>query len=62
MRWAYSALCSIFVLAAVPRRCKRPGGRVGYAADRVLFYFTGGAAFGNIQAGFTGFDNNMKAG
>jgi outer membrane immunogenic protein len=29
-------------------------GRVGYAADRVLFYGTGGAAFGNIEAGVSG--------
>ena len=28
--------------------------RVGYAFDRVLFYGTGGAAFGNIQAGPNG--------
>jgi outer membrane immunogenic protein len=26
-------------------------GRVGYAADRLLFFVTGGAALGNIQAG-----------
>jgi outer membrane immunogenic protein len=29
-------------------------GRAGYAWDRILFYGTGGAAFGNIQAGFGG--------
>jgi outer membrane immunogenic protein len=28
--------------------------RVGYAADRVLFYATGGGAFGNIQSGVSG--------
>lgn len=28
--------------------------RVGYAADRVLFYGTGGAAYGNVQANFAG--------
>jgi outer membrane immunogenic protein len=29
-------------------------GRVGYAADRVLFYGTAGGAFGNIEAGANG--------
>jgi outer membrane immunogenic protein len=29
-------------------------GRLGYAVDRVLFYGTGGGAFGNIQAGANG--------
>jgi outer membrane immunogenic protein len=29
-------------------------GRIGYAVDRVLFYGTGGAAFGNIQSGVSG--------
>ncbi len=29
-------------------------GRVGYAADRVLFYATGGGAFGNIESGANG--------
>lgn len=29
-------------------------GRVGYGLDRVLLYGTGGAAFGNVQAGFSG--------
>jgi outer membrane immunogenic protein len=28
--------------------------RVGYAADRVLFYATAGAAFGDVEAGLTG--------
>jgi outer membrane immunogenic protein len=38
-------------------------GRVGYAADRVLFYVTGGGAFGNIETGVSGgFDNNTKVG
>jgi len=37
--------------------------RAGYAADRVLFYVTGGGAFGNIQAGAGGgFANSNKAG
>jgi outer membrane immunogenic protein len=30
-------------------------GRAGFAWDRVLFYGTGGAAFGNVQAAFGGF-------
>jgi len=30
-------------------------GRIGYAFDRFLPYFTGGAAFGDIKAGRTGF-------
>ena len=30
-------------------------GRVGYAADRVLFYATAGGAFGNVEAGLVGF-------
>jgi outer membrane immunogenic protein len=29
-------------------------GRVGYAADRVLFYATGGGAFANVQTNFNG--------
>jgi outer membrane immunogenic protein len=29
-------------------------GRFGYAADRVLFYATGGGAFANVQTSFTG--------
>jgi outer membrane immunogenic protein len=29
-------------------------GRIGYAADRVLFYATGGGAFGNVEAGLVG--------
>ena len=29
-------------------------GRIGYASDRVLFYGTGGAAFGNIESGVAG--------
>jgi outer membrane immunogenic protein len=39
-------------------------GRVGYAADRVLFYGTAGGAFGNIQSGVTGggFDVSNKMG
>ena len=40
-------------------------GRIGYAADRVLFYGTAGAAFGNIEAGvtpFSGFSNTNKSG
>jgi outer membrane immunogenic protein len=39
-------------------------GRAGYASDRVLFYATGGGAFGNIQAGASGstLTNTNKAG
>jgi len=38
-------------------------GRIGYAADRVLFYGTGGAAFGNIEAGISGnLETQTKAG
>jgi outer membrane immunogenic protein len=29
-------------------------GRLGYAADRVLFYATGGGAFANVQTNFSG--------
>ena len=37
--------------------------RVGYAADRILFYGTGGGAIGNIQAGLNGnFDKSTKGG
>jgi outer membrane immunogenic protein len=37
--------------------------RVGYAADRVLFYGTAGGAFGNIEAGVNGgFQSSSKAG
>ena len=38
-------------------------GRFGYAADRVLFYGTGGGALGNVEAGFNGgFDTSTKLG
>jgi outer membrane immunogenic protein len=40
-------------------------GRGGYAFDRVLFYGTGGAAFGNIQTGLnppSTFDSTVEAG
>jgi outer membrane immunogenic protein len=38
-------------------------GRAGYAWDRVLFYGTGGAAFGNVQTGSTGsFDSSTQIG
>jgi outer membrane immunogenic protein len=38
-------------------------GRVGYAADRVLFYGTAGGAYGNIEAGTNGaFDNSSELG
>jgi outer membrane immunogenic protein len=38
-------------------------GRIGYASDRVLFYGTGGLAFGNIETGVAGgFDNSNKLG
>lgn len=38
-------------------------GRVGYAADRVLFYATGGGAFGDIRANVnTTWQNQTKAG
>ena len=33
-------------------------GRLGYAADRVLFYGTAGAAYGNVQATFNGVSNS----
>jgi len=38
--------------------------RIGYAADRVLFYGTAGGAFGSIDSGVTGFafDKSNKAG
>jgi len=36
--------------------------RVGYAADRVLFYGTAGGAFGNIEAGASGFSSSTKGG
>ncbi len=36
--------------------------RVGYAADRVLFYVTVGGAYGNIQSGVSGLSNSNKAG
>jgi outer membrane immunogenic protein len=38
-------------------------GRVGYAADRVLFYATGGGAFGNIEsAAYGGLVSSTKVG
>ena len=39
-------------------------GRAGWAWDRVLFYGTGGAAFGNVQAGGIGgpFDSATQTG
>jgi len=38
-------------------------GRVGYAVDRVLFYGTGGGAFGNVITGVAGnFTTSTKAG
>ena len=39
-------------------------GRAGYAFDRVLFYGTGGAAFGNVQGGPVGgpFDSGTQIG
>lgn len=36
--------------------------RLGYAADRVLFYGTFGGAYGNIQAGVNGLVNSNQAG
>ena len=36
-------------------------GRVGYAADRVLFYGTAGGAFGNIEQGANGAANSSFA-
>jgi outer membrane immunogenic protein len=39
--------------------------RVGYAAERTLIYVTGGAAFGNVQAGLNPpatFDSTMRVG
>jgi outer membrane immunogenic protein len=33
-------------------------GRLGYAADRVLFYGTAGAAYGNVQANVNGVTNS----
>ena len=36
-------------------------GRIGYAVDRLMPYFTGGAAFGNIQANRTGFAGNSDS-
>jgi outer membrane immunogenic protein len=37
--------------------------RLGYAADRVLFYGTGGGAFGNVSTGINGsFQSSTKAG
>ncbi len=37
--------------------------RVGYAADRVLFYVTGGGAYGNVETGANGgFVKSNKAG
>ncbi len=35
-------------------------GRLGYAADRVLFYATGGGAFGNVEAGLVGLPLQSK--
>ena len=32
--------------------------RVGYAADRILFYGTGGVAYGNVQANVNGITNS----
>jgi outer membrane immunogenic protein len=38
-------------------------GRAGWAWDRILFYGTGGAAFGNIKAGSTGaYDTSTNVG
>ncbi len=39
-------------------------GRAGYAFDRILFYGTGGAAFGNVQGGAIGgpFDSGTQIG
>ena len=40
-------------------------GRVGYAFDRILFYGTAGAAFGNVQTGLnppSTFDSTVEAG
>jgi outer membrane immunogenic protein len=47
-------------LLAIPCRTKNDWlatarGRIGWAFDRVLPYFTGGGAFGNIKAGVPGF-------
>jgi len=37
--------------------------RFGYAADRVLFYVTGGGAYGNIESGIAaGFSNSSEPG
>ena len=37
-------------------------GRVGYTADRVLFYGTAGGAFGNIEAGVNELQNSTEFG
>jgi outer membrane immunogenic protein len=58
-----NAFCGLTVGAAGPvgTNCQTQNtwlstvrGRIGIAADRVLFYGTGGVAFGNVQAGLTG--------
>ena len=36
--------------------------RAGYAADRVLFYVTGGGAYGNIEAGVGGLNKSSEPG
>jgi outer membrane immunogenic protein len=36
--------------------------RIGYAADRVLFYGTAGGALGDIQSGINGLQSTTKAG
>ena len=37
--------------------------RLGYAADRILFYATGGGAFGNVASGINGsFQSSTRAG
>jgi outer membrane immunogenic protein len=37
-------------------------GRIGYAADRVLFYGTAGGAYGNIEAGVNGLVTSSEPG
>jgi outer membrane immunogenic protein len=64
-----SGFCGVVLLGA-SAQCETKNtwlgtlrGRVGYAADRVLFYGTAGGAFGNIESGIGGnFDNSTKAG
>ena len=65
----YSSLSGSVTGVCAPRSCQTTENylgtarlRAGYAWDRVLFYATGGAAFGNIKTTWNGSNSNNEFG